>query len=53
MEKGFGWSGEEEPDGHSSWAPWSYEEIGEISAKLNPVLSEDKIKHTCNWQKNT
>ncbi len=53
MEKGFGSSGDEEPDGRSSWAPWSYLETGEIYrrtnitatlAKLNPLLSEDKRK---------
>ncbi len=61
----------EEPDGHSSWAPWSYVEIGEIYrrtnitatlhrsglyggvAKLYPLLSEDKRKHTWNLQKST
>ncbi len=35
MEKGFGLSGDQEPGGHSSWAPWSYVEIGEIYRRTN------------------
>ncbi len=38
-------SGDQEHDGHSSWAPWSYVEIGEIyrrtniTATLHPIQS--------------
>ncbi len=35
MEKVFGLSGDQEPDGHSSWAPWSYIQIGEIYRRTN------------------
>ncbi len=35
MEKGFSLSGDEEPDGNSSWAPWSYVEKEDIHRRTN------------------
>ncbi len=59
------YTGDQEADSHSSWAPWSYMQMGETYrrttslhlgfmggvAKLNPLLSEDEWKHTWNLQK--
>ncbi len=39
MEKGFRKSGDEEPDGHSNWASWSYVEKGEIYRRTNITAS--------------
>ncbi len=39
MEKGFGLCGDQEADGHSSWAPWSYMQMEETYRRTNIIAT--------------
>ncbi len=43
---GEGYCGDQEPDGHSSWAPWSYMQMGETYRRTNITAT----LHWALWQ---